>query len=55
MEGEFLASIRTLFADEADGFDLPESLFGDAKVWEDLTNGAERRRQNGGRSRSLIR
>jgi hypothetical protein len=49
-----LASIGTLFADETDGFDLPESLFGDAKVGEDLTNGREGRRQNGGRLRSLI-
>jgi hypothetical protein len=36
IEGKFLASIGTLFADETDGFDLPESLFGDAKVWQDL-------------------
>ena len=55
MEGEFLASTGTLFADEAEGFDLPEFLFGDAKVGEDLTNGGEGGRLNRRRLRSLIR
>jgi len=54
MEREFLASLLTLFADETNGFDLPESLSADTKVGEDLANGDERRRQNGGRLGSII-
>jgi len=54
MEGEFLASIGALFADETDGFDLPESVFADAELGENLTNGGEGGRQNGERLRSFI-
>jgi len=54
VEGEFLASTGTLFADKAEGLNLPEFLFADAKVGEDLTNRGEGGRLNRRRLRNLI-
>jgi hypothetical protein len=47
VESEFLLAARALLANEADRFNLFESLFGDAEAWENLSYGGEGRRENG--------